>query len=269
MIWAGLEEDSAAALVRFEFGKVYLVGAGPGAADLLTLRAVRILEQADMVFHDALVSEEILQLASKAQKVPVGKRCGRHSTAQKFINKRLVDAAATNAVIVRLKGGDPMLFGRAQEEIDALSSAGIVCEVIPGVTSALAASAELSVSLTRRGVSRSVTFVTPRHGEGEDPSEWVGAAMAADTAVIYMGTEQAARLSAALIEAGKPAATPVAFVEIASLPGARHSIGSLADLPKLAATSGGPALILIGEVYREIGRKAVSEESTRNERIFA
>ena len=135
--------------------KVYLVGAGPGAADLLTLRAVRILERADIVFHDALVSEEIIELAAKAQKVPVGKRCGRHSTAQRFINKRLVDAAATHAVVVRLKGGDPMLFGRAQEEIDALVSAGIACEVIPGVTSALAASAELSISLTRRGISRS------------------------------------------------------------------------------------------------------------------
>jgi uroporphyrin-III C-methyltransferase len=249
--------------------KVYLVGAGPGAADLLTLRAARILERADIVFHDALVSEEILGLAAKAQRVPVGKRCGRHSTAQKFINKRLVDAAATHAVVVRLKGGDPMLFGRAQEEIEALASAGVDCEVIPGVTSALAASAELSVSLTRRGVSRSVSFVTPRHGEGEDPGEWVTAAMAADTAVIYMGAGQAAKLSEALIKAGKPASTPVAIVESASLPGARHTFGTLSDLPKLAATLGGPALILIGEVYREIGRKAASEERTRNERLSA
>ena len=245
--------------------KVYLVGAGPGAADLLTLRAVRILERADIVFHDALVSEEILELAAKAQRVSVGKRCGRHSTAQRFINKRLVDAAATHAVVVRLKGGDPMLFGRAQEEIDALVSAGVACEVIPGVTSALAASAELSVSLTRRGISRSVGFVTPRHGEGEDPGDWVDAAMAADTAVIYMGTGQAAAVSAALIKAGKPATTPIAIVENASLPGARHAFGSLADLPELAATSGGPALILIGEVYREIGRKAAIGEPTRSE----
>lgn len=249
--------------------RVYLVGAGPGAADLLTLRAARILGLADIVFHDALVSGEILELASKAQKVAVGKRCGRHSTAQEFINKRLIDAVAKHSVVVRLKGGDPMLFGRAQEEIDALASAGVACEVIPGVTSALAASAELSVSLTRRGLSRSVCFVTPRHGEGEDPGEWVDAAVAADTAVIYMGAGQAARVAGALIEAGKPAATPVAIVENASLEGSRQVFGALARLPALAAASGGPALILVGEVYREIGRKAVIEEAIRYEGISA
>ena len=162
-------------------GVVYLVGAGPGAPDLLTLRAVRLLERADIVFHDALVHPEIVALAARAAKVAVGKRCGKHSTAQNFINKRLVDAAAVHEVIVRLKGGDPMLFGRAQEEIDALESAGIRYEVVPGVTAALAACAELGISLTRRGSVRSVALVTPRVAEGEEASDWATSVAASDS----------------------------------------------------------------------------------------
>ena len=135
-------------------------------ADLLTLRAARLLAAADIVLHDALVHPDTLALAARARKVAVGKRCGAHSTAQRFINKRLVDAARKHDVVVRLKGGDPMLFGRAQEEIDALDAAGIAYEVVPGITAALAASAELGMSLTQRGVARSVAFVTPRVGDG-------------------------------------------------------------------------------------------------------
>src|SRR5215470_16832034 len=115
-------------------GKVYLVGAGPGAPDLLTLRAARLLASADIVFHDALVHPDTIALATRAQKIGVGKRCGSHSTVQRFINKQLVDAARRHAIVVRLKGGDPMLFGRAQEEIAALDAAGIEYEVVPGVT---------------------------------------------------------------------------------------------------------------------------------------
>ena len=122
-------------------GTVYLVGAGPGASDLLTLRAARLLETADIVLHDALVHADTLALAPRAIKVAVGKRCGRLSSAQHFINKRLVDAAREHRVVVRLKGGDPMLFGRVQEEIDALRAAGVPFEIVPGVTAALAASA--------------------------------------------------------------------------------------------------------------------------------
>src|SRR5205823_12048591 len=135
-----------------------LVGAGPGAPDLLTLRAAKLLEAADVVFHDALVHPETLALAARAEKIAVGKRCGKHSTAQRFINKRLVDAAQRHAVVVRLKGGDPMLLGRAQEEIGALEAAGVRYEIVPGVTAALAAAAELATSLTQRGVTRSVAF---------------------------------------------------------------------------------------------------------------
>ena len=168
-------------------GKVYLVGAGPGAPDLLTLRAARLLGEADVVLHDALVHPDTLALAARAERIPVGKRCGRQSSAQRFINKRLVDAARRHRIVVRLKGGDPMLFGRAQEEISALEHAGIECEVVPGVTAALAAAADLGVSLTQRGAARSVAFVTPRVGEGEAPSQWARTVAAADTAVIYMG----------------------------------------------------------------------------------
>jgi uroporphyrin-III C-methyltransferase len=232
-------------------GTVYLVGAGPGAADLLTMRAARLLEQADIVFHDALVPQEILLLISKAKKFEVGKRSGRYSTAQNFINKQLADAARKYQVVVRLKGGDPMLFGRAHEEIAYLKKQRIRVEVVPGVTAALAASAELEVSLTRRGVSRSVVFLTPRSGAGERPNEWVKAALAADTVAIYMGAGEAKAISSALIAAGKPEATPVVVVENASLPGVRHLSGTLGSLESVVArSSGGPALILLGEVYR-------------------
>jgi len=126
-------------------GTIYLVGAGPGAADLLTVRAARLLAEADIVFHDALVPEAILALAPQAEKIAVGKRSGRHSTAQQFINKRLADAARLHRIVVRLKGGDPLLFGRAQEEIDYLRAHGIRVEIVPGVTAALAAGAELGM----------------------------------------------------------------------------------------------------------------------------
>ena len=233
-------------------GTVYLVGAGPGAADLLTLRAAKLLERADIVFHDALVPPAILCLASRAQKIEVGKRSGRLSAAQAFINKRLVDAARKYKVVVRLKGGDPMLFGRAHEELAYLKKSGVRWEIVPGITAALAASADLGVSLTARGRSRSVAFLTPRAAAGERANDWVKVAMAADTVVVYMGAGEAVSIASALIGAGKPAATPIALVEHASLPGVRMLSGTLAQLPALAAHCGnGPVAILLGEVYRD------------------
>jgi uroporphyrin-III C-methyltransferase len=234
--------------MTLEAGTVYLVGAGPGAPDLLTVRAVRLLGEAGIVFHDALIPDETLRLAADAIKIPVGKRCGGHSTAQHFINKRMADAARRYRVVVRLKGGDPMLFGRAQEEILFLKNENIAVEIVPGVSAALAASADLGISLTRRGLSRSVAFVTPRVGAGEPPSNWIHAATAADTAVIYMGAGEAPAIAAALIAAGKPPSTPLAMVENASLPQLRIAYGTLARLPRPGA---GPVLILIGEAYRE------------------
>ena len=232
-------------------GTVYLVGAGPGAPDLITLRAARLLAAADIVFYDALVHPDTVALAERAEKIAVGKRCGRHSTAQKFINKRLVDAAQKHGIVVRLKGGDPMLFGRAQEEIDALAEASIAYEVVPGITAALAASADLGISLTRRGISRSVTFATPRVGREEQPSDWAASLLNADTGVLYMAAHEARQIAAQLIARGKPAGTPVMVVESASLNGAHHvtTLAGLANdgLPALQ----GPALLMLGEVYRE------------------
>jgi uroporphyrin-III C-methyltransferase len=242
-------------------GKVYLVGAGPGAPDLLTLRAAEILKRADMVFHDALVHPQTLALAARARKILVGKRSGRHSTAQSFINKRLVDAACKHEVVVRLKGGDPMLFGRAQEEIDALRNAGIDFEIVPGVTAATAAGAELGVSLTRRGLARHVAFVTPRTGQGERENDWAASVLAADTAVIYMGAGLAEQISVELTRRGMPKATPLVLVESATLPEQRVLRGTLADLPALALKAGsGPAVVLLGEVLRAVpvDRAAVS-----------
>src|SRR5260370_2142707 len=212
-------------------GRVYLVGAGPGAPDLLRVRAGGILKRAELVCHDALVHPQTLALAVCARKILVGKRSGRHSTAQSFINKRLVDAARKHGVVVRLKGGDPLLFGRAQEEIDALRKAGIDFEIVPGVTAATAASAALGVSLTRRGLARHVAFVTPRAGKGERENDWAASVLAADTAAIYMGAGLADGISAELIVRGKPTATPLVLVESATLPQRRILPGTPPDPP--------------------------------------
>jgi uroporphyrin-III C-methyltransferase len=230
------------------------VGAGPGAPDLITLRAADILRRAQIVFYDALVHPDIVALAEHAEKIAVGKRCGRHSTAQRFINKRLIDAAARFDTVVCLKGGDPMLFGRAQEEIDALQAAGVAVDVVPGVTSALAASAELGTSLTRRGVSRSVVFATPRTGAGQPAGDWARSAAAADTAVIYMAAGEAAAVASAMMAAGLSAYTPVAVVENASYPNARRFHSRLQTLAADASTwkLNGPALIMLGDVFERV-----------------
>lgn len=240
-------------------GTVYLVGAGPGAPDLLTVRAANLLARADIVFHDALVHAETLALAARAEKIAVGKRCGRHSTAQRFINKRLVDAARTHATVVRLKGGDPMLFGRAQEEIAALEAAGIPYAVVPGITAALAAAADIGTSLTQRGNVRSFAFVTPRVGAGEPPSRWLEGIIGADAGAIYMGSHDAPAIAAALIDAGRGAETPVAIVESASMPDSRVHYTTLAALPDFVADSGGPTLLLVGPQFRARARHCVED----------
>ena len=237
-------------------GTVYLVGAGPGAPDLLTLRAARLLERADIVFHDALVHPEVVALALRARKVSVGKRCSRISTEQRFINRALVEAAHRYGTVVRLKGGDPMIFGRAQEEIDALRAANVRVEIVPGVTAALGASADIGISLTRRGVSRSVLFATPRTGKERDPdrqpNDWARAVAAADSAVLYMSRGEASQLVAALRAAGLREDHPAAIIESASLPQGRQAYCTLATLPEHAAQAGQcPALVILGEILRE------------------
>ena len=233
-------------------GKVYLVGAGPGAPDLLTLRAARLLDEADIVLHDALVHPATLALARRARVIDVGKRYGKVSTEQRFINRALVEAARTHEVVVRLKGGDPMIFGRAQEELDALREAGIEFEVVPGVTAALAAAATLGVSLTRRGIARTVAFLTPRVGKDETASEWLQAALAADSVILYMAAGASQAIAAALIEAGKPAATPVALVESATLAEEQRLITNLGTLRAEALPRAtGPVVMCVGEVFRD------------------
>jgi len=241
-------------------GKVYLVGAGPGAPDLITLRAARLLETADVVLFDALVHPDTVALARHARKVNVGKRYGKVSTEQRFINRALIEAARTHATVVRLKGGDPMLFGRAQEEIDALAEAGIECEVVPGITAALAAAASLKVSLTRRGIARTVSFLTPRVGKGETASEWLPSALAADTVVLYMAAGAGPEIARALIGGGKPASTPVALVESATLATERRSLTTLARLAhSTAAKAEGPVVVCVGEVFRDAASEIVIE----------
>ena len=232
---------------------MYLVGAGPGATDLLTLRAANLLQRADIVFHDALVPAETLALASGARIVAVGKRCGRLSTAQRFINKQLADAAQRYDIVVRLKGGDPMLFGRAQEEIEALRQAGVAVEIVPGVSAALSASADVGQSLTQRGVSRSVTLLTPRVGIGEDAHDWARSAATADTIALYMAGRQASVISEGLIAAGVCPSRPAIFVENASLASRRIIATRVGDLAESAKQLGdGPSLLLVGTVYESV-----------------
>ena len=260
-------------------GKVYLVGAGPGAVDLITVRGAKLLAKADVVFYDALVDPEMLSLCPQAEHVAVGKRCGKLSSAQHFINKRLVDAAQKHQVIVRLKGGDPMLFGRADEEISALKQAGIEIEIVPGITAALAGAASLQQSLTLRGISRSVAFITLAQGSestnqsNTDESQSVKtqtinpiANPNADTLVYYMGRKDAARIAKQLIEqSAKNSAsahesmhncdTQVHILEAVST--SRERLWS-STLEKLAAgdaddwfDSKSPALIMIGRALQQ------------------
>ncbi len=233
-------------------GTVYLVGAGPGAADLLTLRALRLLEQAGVLFHDALVSREILSLAPNAIKVEVGKRSGRLSTAQNFINKRLVDAARVHDVVVRLKGGDPLIFGRGGEEIETLAEHGIAFEIVPGVTAAAGAAAYAGIPLTHRNHAHSCVFVTGHLKEGEPELDWEALATPRQTIAIYMGVKGLPLICERLAAHGLPKDLPAAIVQRATLDQQRVLVGTLATLPESAAREGfrPPALVIVGEVVR-------------------
>ena len=253
--------------------KVFLVGAGPGAPDLLTLRAARVIENADVIFYDALVHPDTVALAANARKVAVGKRAGQVSTDQRFINRQLVEAARHHVNVVRLKGGDPMIFGRAQEEIDALKEAGVEVEIVPGITAALAASASLGVSLTRRGIARTVSFVTPRIGPNEVVSDWLTSAAAADSTILYMAAGQAPQIAQALIGAGKAAGTPVAIVENASLENEQRIFTTLAGLQSSSLHLAGPAVLCVGEVFAAPAaansHPATSEHESRMRELHA
>jgi len=232
-------------------GRVTLVGAGPGAADLLTLRALRALQQADVIVYDALVGPEVLDLARRdAFRLYVGKAKGRHSYSQDRINGILIDEARRGSTVVRLKGGDPFVFGRGGEEVDALRNAGIEVDVVPGVTAAAGVAAALRLPLTQRDIANVVSFATAHPAAGSAEPDFAALANPNQTAVIYMGKTKAAEISAALIRHGRRIGTPVAVIENATLANQRILTGTLGDLPAVAALSDltGPALIVIGDV---------------------
>lgn len=235
----------------FQTGMVWLVGAGPGDPDLLTRKGERLIRRASVVFHDALVGQGVLDLVPAGTRlVSVGKRSGRHSKDQRTIDALLVEAALQGERVVRLKGGDPAIFGRASEELDACRRAGVPVRICPGVTAASAVAAGLGLSLTLRGLARRVTFVTAHARAGESLNlDWRALADPQATLAIYMGKAAAATVSARLMAAGLAPDTPVALAENASLPSERHFATRLDLLPLAAATSlgDGPALILIGQ----------------------
>lgn len=246
----------------FPAGSVWLVGAGPGDPDLLTRRAERLLRCADIVFHDALVGPEILSFACRARLIPVGKRSGRHSQDQATIDRLLVAAAAAGQRVVRLKGGDPAMFGRAAEELTALRQAGILVRICPGVTAASATAAAAGVSLSLRGVARRVQFVTAhsRRGAALD-LDWPKLADPDATLAVYMGRDAAPQLSRELIRAGLPADTPVLIACNVSLPG-EHLLRTRLDLlPVVTRGFAGdsPTLILIGAAVGQTQDRAPAQ----------
>lgn len=225
-------------------GKVYLVGAGPGAVDLITVRGARLLGEAEVVLYDALVTPEMLALCQQAELIPVGKRSGQRSTAQTVINEKLVDAARRYRRVVRLKGGDPMLFGRADEELRALEEAGIEVEVVPGITTAVAAAAATLQPLTKRGVARSVAFFTSSTAPDQPDHP---ALPETDTLVQYMGGREAAATAERLLAEGRRPDLPVVVVENCSRADQRVRRLTLADLAHGLDVAHGPVLVMIGE----------------------
>lgn len=246
---------------------VYLVGAGPGAPDLLTVRALRLLQRAEVVLYDALVHPDTVALAARARKVPVGKRCGRDSVRQETIVRLLLEHAATCDVVVRLKGGDPMLFARAEEELEALRAANVTCEVVPGITAASAASAALRIPLTRRGDVRSVTLFTAVRADGSLDLSTLRIAAHSAAAALYMGAQVANRVAAALIAFGKPATTPVAVVENVSLPGQRTRFTTLAALVNVTYGPSTPAIMLFGPQFRSTRTPAAAARAAELSRV--
>lgn len=241
-------------------GLVSIVGAGPGDPELITVKALKAIATADIVYYDRLVNKELLRHAGPgAEIVYCGKAPGRHAMSQEEIHRRLIDSALEGKRVVRLKGGDPFVFGRGGEEALALAARGIPYEVIPGITSAIGASAASGIPLTQRGVAASFACVTGSRchavagadGSGP-PVRWGLLAHAVDTLVIYMGAGQLGEIRGQLLLHGKPGSTPVALIESGTTVRQRTFIGTLADMHKLGAAlrPGNPALIVIGEAVR-------------------
>ncbi|MND40808.1 Siroheme synthase [compost metagenome] len=231
-------------------GYVWLVGAGPGAEDLLTLRAHRVLMEADVIVHDALVPEGVIAMGRRdAERLSVGKRKGCHSKSQNEINDLLVSLGREGKRVVRLKAGDPLVFGRAGEEMAALRSAGIGFEIVPGITSAFAAAADMELPLTLRGVASSLVFTTGHDMAGDVLPGWAKLAVSGATIAVYMGSSVAASVASRLISAGLHEDTAVAVVENASRKDKRLFHGTLKDLPSLEQRKelAGPVMVIIGD----------------------
>ena len=237
--------------VIFQPGSVWLVGAGPGDPGLLTLYAARALAEADVVLHDALVAPEILALAPQARLEPVGKRAGAARTPQLRINQRLIGLARQGWRVVRLKGGDPLVFGRGGEEALALAAAGVPFRIVPGISAGIGGAAAAGIPVTHRGLAHSVAFITGHDAAGAVPGlDWSALARGADVLVLYMGLRNIGAIAAKLLAAGRDAAQPVAFVVEATTPRQRVTVTTLAQAGQAAGAIPKhlPTLIVIGPV---------------------
>jgi uroporphyrin-III C-methyltransferase len=250
-------------------GVVWLVGAGPGDPELLTVKALKLLKAADVVVHDRLTPKPILDLAgADARLIDVGKRKSQHTLPQDDINRLLVALAREGLTVVRLKGGDPFMFGRGGEELAELSAAGVEAHVVPGVTAALAAAANAGAALTHRGLAQAVTFVTGHAAKGGEPDlDWVSLARPNQTVVVYMGVSTAATIAGRLIGAGRAASTPAMIVENASLPDERRILTTLGRLGEQAKGLEGPALLIIGAVVAQASARSFVDDAQTAERV--
>ncbi len=230
-------------------GVVYLVGGGPGDPGLLTLRGLECLRNADVVIYDRLANNQLLAYAPQAELIDVGKLPDHHPIPQPQINALLVEKALECKTVVRLKGGDPFVFGRGGEEAQALAEAGIRFEIVPGVSSAIAVPAYAGIPITQRGVAGSVAFITG-HCAGSDPLDlnWQGLAQSMDTLVFLMGVKSLPMIVTRLLEAGRPADTPVAVIERGTLPEQKVVVGTLVDIQEKTINIQPPSIIVIGEV---------------------
>jgi uroporphyrin-III C-methyltransferase / precorrin-2 dehydrogenase / sirohydrochlorin ferrochelatase len=247
-------------------GRVTLVGAGPGDPDLLTVKALRALQDADVVFHDELVSPEILDRARRdAARIPVGRRVGQPGIGQHAINRLMIAAAKAGQRAVRLKGGDPFVFGRGGEEVEALRDAGVAYSVIPGITAGLGAAAQFEVPLTFRNEALRITFLTAHKATDADSVDWSVLTDAKMTVVVYMGMTAAPSVRAGLLAAGRSPHTPVGVFSRVTRPDAQAAVGTLDQLPGLIESiDGGPAILIIGDV---VAHSAPWRQSTLNQVI--
>src|SRR6201994_1044581 len=258
LVLSGHKDDAEVALKKIADpaayaggeGHVTIVGAGPGDPDLLTVKALRALQDADIVFHDELVSPEILDRARRdAARMPVGRRAGQPGIGQDAINRLLIEAAQSGQRVVRLKGGDAYVFGRGGEEVEALRQAGGACSVVPGITAALGAAAEFEGPLTFRREALRITFLTAHEASDAEPVHWSALTDEKMTVVVYMGMTAADAVRSGLLAAGRSPQTPVGVFARVTLPEAQAVVGTLDQLSDLVAQiRGGPAVLIIGDV---------------------